>query len=308
MQIVSCPVERKVALLNEGQLRVFSPENTLLAAVDLADAMRIAAWQGGVAVLTGELSPAGASITRAVVHRFSWALGPLGELDVGEVDRHGLSLSSDGTRLVLTDWEKGQVTVLDAGTGKRLGRAGKSIPSGASLSPDGTLVIAGSADQGDGDILLFEVGEAAGGKLRMHKLPPPKCEVGLDDAPYFSAFSPDGKLAALSNESWGGRGVFVYDIPARKPLWSVALPSSGEEPEEWSPPLFTFADQGRLLLVRSPGVVAAYRATDGVMLGELKVKGKGSDGLAADDRGLRVLLPGPVPVEVAYPAGWTAQG
>jgi hypothetical protein len=308
MQIMVHPSERKIALLSEEKLKVFAPENTLLAAVDLAGARRIAAWQGGVAVLAGKLSPAGASLTRAVIHRFSWGLSPLGKLEVGEVDRHGLSFSSDGARMVLTDWKKGQVTVLDAETGKRLGGAGQAIPSGASLSPDGTLAIAGAADQGEGDILLFEVGAAAGGELPMHRLPPPKCKVGLDDAPYFSAFSPDGKLAAISNESWGGRGIFMYDIQTRKPVWSATLPSSGEEPEEWSPPLFTFADQGKLLLVRALEAVVAYRAMDGTRLGEVKAKGTGFDGLAADDQGLRVLLPGPVPVEVAYPEGWVVRG
>lgn len=304
MHIVVHPSDRKIALVSEEKLKVFAPDNTLLAAVDLAEAKRIAGWQGGVAVLTGTLSPAGASVNRAVVHRFSWDLVPLGTVSIGEVDRHGLSLSSDGAWMVVTDWTKGKVTVLDARTGERLGGAGKSIPSGASLSPDGTLAIAGAADQGDGAILIFEVRGAKDGKLPMHELPPPRSKVGLDDAPYFSAFSTDGKLAAVSNESWGGRGVFMYDIEARKPLWSAELPSSGEEPEEWSPPLFTFADQGRLLLVRSLEAVVAYRATDGVRLGEIKIKGKGLDGLAADDQGARVLLPGPEPLPLAYPADW----
>jgi hypothetical protein len=307
MRIAIHPSGQKIALLHDSKLELYSADNKLLTAVDLAASKRLAAWEQGVAVLTGKLSAAGASLSGAVVHRFSWDLAPLGMIKLGEVDRHGLSLSADGSRLAVTDWKKGQVTVLDATTGARLGGAGESIPSGASLSPDGAFAIAGTADQGEGAILFFEVHKAAGGKLPMHELPPPKSKIGLDDAPYFSAFSPDGRLAALSNESWGGRGLFVYDVEARRPLWSAALPSSGEEPEEWSPPLFTFAHQGKLLLVRYPGAVRAYRAVDGVKLGEIEAKGEGFDGLAADDHGLRVLLPGPQPIALPYPAAWTGE-
>lgn len=307
MRIAIHPSGQKIALLHDSKLELYSADNQLVTAVDLAASKRLAAWDEGVAVLTGKLSAAGASLSGAVVHRFSWDLAPLGTIKLGEVDRHGLSLSADGSRLAVTDWKKGQVTVLDATTGARLGGAGESIPSGASLSPDGAFAIAGTADQGEGAILFFEVHKAADGKLPMHELPPPRSKIGLDDAPYFSAFSPDGRLAALSNESWGGRGLFVYDVESRKPLWSAALPSSGEEPEGWSPPLFTFAHQGKMLLVRYPGAVRAYRAIDGVKLGEIEAKGEGFDGIAADDHGLRVLLPGPQPIALPYPAAWTGE-
>lgn len=306
MQIAAHPEGQKIALLGANQLRLFSANLQAIATVDLPSCKQLAASGVSVAVLTGKLSVAGASFSGATVHLFSWDLTPLGKIAVGEVDRHGLSLSADGALLVVTDWKTGKVTVYDTRTGKRVGGAGESIPSGASLSPDGVFAIAGAADQGDGAILFFEVSKAADGKLPMHELPPPKSKIGLDDAPYFSAFSPDGKLAALSNESWGGRGLFVYDIKARKPLWSVELPSSSEEPEEWSPPLFTFANQGKLLLVRCPGVIRAYRATDGFKLGEIAAKGEGVDGLAADDSASRVLLPGDTPTALPYPTTWIA--
>src|SRR5690349_1308085 len=89
------------------------------------------------------------------------------------------------------------------------------------LSTGDARVIAGSADQGSGAVLLFDVVAATGSSLPMETLPEPSPSPGLDDAPYFGVFSRDGARAALSNESWGGRGVFVYDVAQKRPLWSV---------------------------------------------------------------------------------------
>lgn len=306
MHIVTHRSGQMIAQLANHRLQLFSSDLQLLASVELDAPQRLAACDAGVAVLTGTLSPAGASLQGAVVHRFSWELAPLGTIEVGEVDRHELSLSADGSRLVVTDWRTCKVTVYDAHTGAKIGGAGRSIPSGASLSPDGSLAIAGTADQGEGAILLFEVAQAADGKLPMTELPPPDSNVGLDDAPYFSTFSPDGTRAALSNESWGGRGLFVYDVEARDPRWSTDFPSSSEEPEEWSPLPLTFARQGKLLLVRCGGRIQAYRAADGAKLGAIVVEGDETSGLAADDHGQRVWVTGQHPIAHPYPADWRA--
>lgn len=307
MRIVTDSSGARIAQLVDGQLRLHAADGQLLAAVDLPAGHRLAAFSGGVAVLAGTAAPPHPSLRAATVHRFSWELAPLGAVEVGDVDRRGLSLSADGALLVVTDWRTCAVTVVDANSGAVRGRARSSIPSGASLSPDGTLAISGTADQGSGAILLFEVDRASEGALPMHALPPPASDVGLDDAPYVSAFSPNGARAVIANESWGGRGVFVYDVAARRPLWSAGFPGSSEEPEEWSPPPVTFAHAGTLLLVRGPEIVLAFRVADGALLGELPVAGADDDdGLAADDHGRRVLLPGPQPVAHAWPAAWLA--
>ncbi|MCS6901641.1 MAG: hypothetical protein RMJ98_16605 [Myxococcales bacterium] len=295
----------RLAICTADQIQLRDAEANLLRASPISNGKWLASCDTSVAVLCGKASYACASLQDASISLFTWNLEPLSKIDVDEVDCRGLSLSADGKRLVVTNWERCQVTVFDTSTGRVIAMAGESIPSGASLSPDGTIAVAGTADQGTGALLLFRVDLAEGGQMPMEKLPPPKSQVGLDDAPYFSVFSPDGKKVAISNESWGGRGVFFYDIETRQNLWCIELESSAEEPEAWSPPRLAFAENGRLLLVEVPGKIRAYRTSDGAPQEDLPSPGVPLAGFAVDDVRRRVWFPGDPPPHLPFPPAWS---
>lgn len=239
--------------------------------------------------------------------RFSWDLAPLGTVPLGAVEKRALSLAPNGERLATTDWNTCDVVLADATTGTRIAGNGEGIPSGASLSPDGHWMIAGSADQGSGAILLFDVTKARGDALPMEKLPEANRSPGLDDAPYFSVFSSDSARAAVSCESWGGRGVFVFDVATKAPVWSLVLPGTNEEPEEWFPHAVAFADQDRLLLVSNPGSIRAYRASDGADLGDLSTEDNGQDGFVVDEARRCIWMLGEVPVAHPFPKAWSTE-
>lgn len=293
-----------LATLHDKTLRVFdlaSGTPREVASLPVANGHALVAGEAFVAVLTGKVSPAQASVRGAKLARYSWALEPIGECELGEVARYDLSVTADGARAVTTDWKACRVTVFDAATGARLGAAGVGIPSGASFSPRGDQVIAGSADQGSGDILLFGF---TGEKLSMETLPAPRSTVGLDDAPYFTAWSRSGALAAVSNESWGGRGVFVYDIHRKAPAWAAELPGSSEESEEWFAFAVAFVEDDRVLLVGGPGALHAYAAADGRPLGSVAVAGDGRGGFVVDETRWLAWTPGATPTSFALPDAW----
>ena len=208
------------------------------------------AWVG---VLAGKVAPAGASIRAATLHRFDWDLTALPSPVLGEVARHTLSPSADGAWVAATNWKNGRVTVFDAATGAVRGANGSSIPSGPSFSPDGLTLLAGAADQGSGAVLAFDLTAVNDGTLSMSQLSPPgRGHPGLDDAPFFSVFSRDGRYAALSNESWGGRGVCVYDMSGRAPARRRRSARCGPHPSSataTTSPLFV-ACHARLLARR----------------------------------------------------------
>jgi hypothetical protein len=257
-----------------------------------------------VAALVGEVSAAGASLVDASVHRFSWELEPLGSIAVGEVERRGLSLNADGSRMVVTDWRTCWVTLYDTQRGTRIAAAGRSIPSGAAIAPDSSKIICGTADQGSGAILYFDLRRLVRGKLSVQRLQPPKPSPGLDDAPYFGVWSADGRLAALSNQTWGGRGVFVYED--KRPLWSLALEDVDEcEPDDWFPMPLAFTPDAGLLLVAEAGAIRAYRATDGEDRGAIEVdNGDGGMGFAVQADRRLVWLPGPQSRAYEFAPAW----
>jgi hypothetical protein len=138
----------------------------------------------------------------------------------------------------------------------------------------------------------------------MERLPEPDPSPGLDDAPYFCVFSRDGTLAAVSNESWGGRGVFVYDVARKQPVWSVVLGGSAEDAEAWFAFPVAFAAGDRVLLVGGPGAITAYASADGRALGAIAVEGDGHGGFAIDEARWVAWVPGDTPRHHALPAAW----
>lgn len=275
-----------------------------LLSIDAPQGRHVASCPAYVAVLSGKLSAAGASVTKATVLRFRWDGSALPPISVGEVDRRGLSFTADGTRCVVTDWRSCRVTLFDD-SAQKLGAAGRSIPSGASISPDGTRIICGTADQGSGAILTFDPKQITEGVLAMRTLKPPKPSPGLDDAPYFSTWSRDGSLVAISNHSWGGRGVFIYDGNSLEPLWSLKLAveeeDEDEEPDHWFPQPLAFSSDGKVLFVAQSGAIALHDAHSGANLGTVKApNGDGSAGFAVQDAAKLLWLPGAAPRSVSF--------
>ena len=112
----------------------------------------------------------------------------------------------------------------------------------------------------------------------------------------------------LSNESWGGRGVCMYDMYRRAPLWSVTLPGTDEEPESWFAFQAEFASLDRILLLAGPRALRAFAVEDGRDLGSVPLPGDGRQGFALDEAFWRVWVPGlavgAAPVAVALPDAW----
>lgn len=317
MKIFIHPSQARLASLHKGVLTFYDisgPTPQKLTSAKAPQGHRIAACGAYTAVLAGKSAPAGASISSAKILRFGWDGSELPSIPVGEVDKCGLSLNTDGSRLVVTNWRACEVTLYDTASAKPLGAAGESIPSGASISPDGTKIICGTADQGSGAILWFDPSKIEKGKMAMEKLKPPKPSPGLDDAPYFSVWSKDGSLVAISNQSWGGRGLFVYDGISKTPLWSMSLDAGGgdEEDEEagaenWYPMPLGFSEDGSMLFAAEVGAIRAYRARSGEKLKALPAKnGDGSSGFAVQSSQNRLWLAGDEPEALAFDSTWLA--
>jgi hypothetical protein len=307
MRITANARRGRLAVITGDALRLYdvsTGDPREIGSLPLAGADCIASCDASLAVVTGKVAPAGASIRNARLARYTWDLAPLDSPGIGEVARHHISLDADGARAVTTDWKTCEVVIIDAVTGKKICGNDRGIPSGAAFSPDGARVIAGSADQGSGDILLFDVAAAAGPSLPMERLPEPSPSPGLDDAPYFGVFSGDGALAAVSNESWGGRGLFVYDIARKQPVWSVELPHSADDAEAWFAFPTAFAAGDRVLLASGPASIAAYAVADGRALGAITVEGDGRGGFAIDEARWVAWVPGAPPRSHALPAAW----
>lgn len=311
MHIAHHPGSRRLAVLHKNTVRLYdvaSGEAALLGAVEVADADNLHACDGWIGVLAGKIAPADASLRNATLTRFDWNLAPLPSPSVGEVARRTLSPSHDGARVALVRWDAARVTVFDATTGEVLCANGESIPSGPSFSPDGRWVLAGTADQGKGAVLRFDTHTVSAGLMAMERLPPPRPKhPGLDDAPYFSVWSEDGALAALSNESWGGRGITVYDLAAPASLWSATLPCSSEESEEWFAFQAVFTRDARALLLAGPESLHAYNARTGAPIATLPLPTDGRRGFALDESAWRVWLPGETPIALALPDDWRGE-
>lgn len=304
MHIVHHPRKQRIATLHKKTLRIYDISTGSaqeIAAHPVAKAHRLAACDACIGVLSGTTRPAGASLGNAVIERFSWDMVFLGSCTIEEVSKYDLSLSQDGQRFATINWQSGEVTVYDADSGQALCSNGEGIPSGASFSPDDTRIIAGSADQGSGAILLFEL---QGNRLSMETLPEPDPCPGLDDAPYFSTWSPHGRYAAISNETWGGRGLFVYDMHKKQPHWSIELPSSAEECEEWFAFPAAFDAYTRILWLANPGQLQAYSVLDGSLLGSIDLPNTGKEGFVVTAHHL--WLPGPTPTAYPLPNGLCA--
>ena len=306
MKIAIAPAYPRLVVLDGEALTVYEivagvPQK--LRTVEAELGRHVASCDAYVAVLCGKLAPAGASVSKAKVLRFLWDGTTQMPLSVGEVDKWGLSFTADGERCVVTDWRACRVTLFDESS-KKLGAAGRNIPSGASISPEGTCIVCGTADQGWGAILAFEPNQCADGAMPMRVLKPPKPSPGLDDAPYFSAWSRDGSLVAITNQSWGGRGVFVYDGATLEPMWSLVIEvdeEEAEEPEQWFPQPLAFSSNGGVLFVAQRGAIALYDARTGRSVGVVKVpNGDGSAGFAVQDDAKLLWLPGAQPQSASF--------
>jgi hypothetical protein len=295
-------------VLDDDRIRLFditTGEARLLAAEPLPHAEWLTTSRDFVLTLSAEDGGAGSAVESGLVTRFGWDLSRGDAVAVRGIERRGIELSADGSRLAYVSWPACEIVLADPTTLERIDGAGESIPSGVAVSPDGRHLIAGTADQGSGAILFFDVTEPPT-TLDMTRLPDPDPCPGLDDAPYFGAFSPSGRLALITNESWGGRGLFVYDIVARKPVWSKQFDS--DDGDNWFPYPAAFARDETVVLAAQPDEVHAYRAADGTELGTLTVDADTLRGFAVDDSRRRIWVGGEQPRPYPFPAQWTANG
>ena len=307
VKIAVDPTDSRLLVLDDDQIRLFditTGEARLLAAAALPHAEWLTTSRDFVLTLSAEDGGRGASIDRGLVTRFGWDLSRGDVTAVRSIERRGIELSADGSRLAYVSWATCEIVLADPATLERIDGAGESIPSGVAVSPDGRHLIAGTADQGSGAILFFEV-TGPSTTLDMTRLPEPDPCPGLDDAPYFGAFSPSGRLALITNESWGGRGLFIYDVDARKPVWSKQFDrADADDLDNWFPYPAAFAQDETLVLAAHPDGVHAYRAADGTELEVLPVDADTRRGFAVDGSRRRIWLGGELPRPYPFPSEW----
>lgn len=297
----------RLAVLDGDGVRLFdlaaSPPE-LITVRPVGNAHCLAPCDDYVAVLVGEEAPSGKSVKGATLTKLTWDLEPLGSTPLGVVEKRGISLDRDGTRVAFADWASSEIAVADTSHGRRHASAPASYPTGPSWSPDGARVLAGVTGQAGGAIVLGDVDGAVGGKLALTELPESTPSPGLEDASFFTAFGREGELAVASNESWGGRGVFVYDVKADTSLWSKILESESQETDDWYAFVAAFASRDALLLVAGPGEVRGFRARDGQELGAVEVPGDGRAGFVVEQAARRIWVAGDPPTAHPFPASW----
>jgi hypothetical protein len=192
-------------------------------------------------------------------------LSPIAVLELAHrLDHESLALSPDGRTLGSVSRGSGAIA-FDARTGEQQWLLPGTIASGTSWSADGRWLAVGETDQGDGVLTLVDTRPDGGGEPVKHELPDPKAKIGLDDSPFRSIFSRDGRFVVFTSASWGTGGVSAYAVAARKELWSAAFELTGddEEAESWPAPEVDLALDDSLVLVGQDGLVQAFRATDG---------------------------------------------
>lgn len=315
MQIAINEPMQRLMVLQDSEVRLYDLDSQLLATRRLPHSRSLAPGETHVAVLVSEAGAVGEWISPGTIVRFDWDLSECGSFPVGLVVWHSLAMSPDGQHLAAAEVGMTcRVVVMNAGTGESLAANGKGGLSGPSWSPDGTLLLAGSTDQGDGAILLFDTAapDDGSGVLPMEQLPHPSPSPGLDDAPYFSAFAANGTLAVLSNESWGGRGLFVYAPADRAPVWSRVLDPSpladvGDETDSWFAYPAAFASGDTVILAAGPESIHAYRAADGTDLGALMVPCDTRAGFVVEHARQRLWMSDGDGVHAyPFPASWSA--
>jgi hypothetical protein len=307
MKIALHQKEKRLVVLGQSALRLFDVRTgapVLVAERALADGYCVAACDAYLAVIVGNESPSGKAVKNATLRKFSWILEPLGEVSLGTVEKNGVVLDASGGRVAFADWASFEIAVADAQTGQRLASGAASFPTGLSWSPEGARLFVGVTGQGGGAGLVVDVEKSAPGNLQVTELPEGKPSPGLADASYFTVFGAAGQLAAVSNERWGGRGVFVYDVEAGVPLWSRVLESEAQETDEWYAFAASFASRDALLLVAGPGELRAYGARDGRELGAMAVPGDGRDGFIVEQDVPRVWVAGETPTVHPFPRAW----
>lgn len=276
-----------------------------------------------------EQSPAGERLTRGggiVARSFTpkgleehWADAPtsvglyaeadlatLAVHDLGErLDHESLALSPDGQRIASVSRGSGAI-VFDAKTGlPRWGLEGE-IASGVSWSPDGRWLALGESGQDDGELTLIDTRPEGGGEPQKHVLAPPSAGGGLNDSPFRTVFSRDGRWVVFTSASWGAGGVAAYDVGTREELWSVEFPTTDDEDvESWLAPEVDLALDDALVLVGQDGRVQAFRAADGTELSCLEHPPADSRYFAVDSaRGGVWVTRGGTPELVPFPADW----
>lgn len=231
-------------------------------------------------------------------------------LEVGErLDHDSLALSPDGTQIVSVS-RGGGLAVFDATSGARLVSLDGDIASGTSASPDGRFVALGETDQGGGVLTLVELQPTGGGAPVKHELPEPEYGSGLNDSPFCSRFTADGRHVVFTSAAWGSVGVVVYDVATRAELWSEGMDMVGdEEAESWPAAELALALDDVLVLVGQDGLVRAFRREGGEALSPLEFEPGDSRHFAADSRrrGIWITREGE-PQLVPFPRDWTADG
>lgn len=227
-------------------------------------------------------------------------------LEVGErLDHESLAISPDGQHIASTSRGGGAV-VFDARSGARLWAVDGEIASGTSWSPNGRWLALGETGQGEGELTLIDTRPEGGGEPKKHVLPAPSGEFGLDDSPFRSMFSPDGRFVVFTSASWGTGGVVVYDVATREEVWSASFPVAGsEDVETWPAPELDLALDGALVLVGQDGQVMAHGSIDGRERSPLEHHGADGHYFAADSarRGVWVTRGGQ-PVLLPFPDDW----
>ena len=320
-----------VLLIDEGR-RLVTSDATLLRLYDLdGQPKRLAQVEQAGELPFFEQSPAGERLARGpgfVARSFTplgspehWTatatcvgihaeadLAPLRLLALGErLDHESLAVSPDGSSLASVSRGAGAV-VFDAMSGAKRWELPGDIASGPSWSPDGRYLALGETDQDGGVLTLIDTRPDQGGAPEKHELPDPEYGSGLNDSPFCSRFTSDGRKLLFTSCAWGLAGVVAYEVATRTELWSVDMDATGEEDAEtWSAPELDLALDDALVLVGQDGRVQAFRLADGKELSRLEFEPADSRHFAADScrRGVWITRAGE-PVLEPFPADWIA--
>lgn len=217
------------------------------------------------------------------------------------LDHESLALSPDG-RILGSVLRGAGAVAYDAATGAELWRLPGEIASGTSWSSDGRYLALGETGQGGGKLTLVDATAAP----VKHALPPPSSSTGLNDSPFSSAFSRDGRVAFTSS-SWGQGAVSVYDAATRKEVWSLGISVVGEEDaEQWPAIELGFALDDSLIVAVQNGLAQAFRSKDGTPLGKIEYEPADSQYFAVDSARRRLWIGRDgAPAYLSFPDDWT---
>lgn len=155
---------------------------------------------------------------------------PQGTLWKGLTTAHYDAISPDGSRVLVTSAQPGQVYVMDAHSGKQLAviPVGKAT-QGVGISPDGRWALAVVPDAGA--VVAIDLK-----RLKAVKT------IAVGKTPHNVRFSPDGRVAYVTLQ--GGSGVATVDMRSLKKSGEIPIPGLS------GPHNLDLSQDGRLLWVR----------------------------------------------------------